>query len=83
MSKEVCMGSESVVGQKLVWLELCTSHVPLFLCLQQGVVGPSGPPGPPGFPGDPGLPVRDSLWLVSFWESEVSGCGADVWNAYV
>lgn len=41
------------------------------------MVGPSGPPGPPGFPGDRGLPVRESLWHVTFGGREISSCGAE------
>lgn len=41
------------------------------------MVGPSGPPGPPGFPGDRGLPVRESLWHVTFRGREISSCGTE------
>lgn len=40
MGKEVCMGSESVVSQKLAWLELCTSYEPLFSVPNRGWSAP-------------------------------------------
>lgn len=46
MGKEVCMGSESVVGQKLAWLELCTPYEPLFSVPNRGWSAPQALPAP-------------------------------------
>ena len=46
MGKEVCMGSESVVSQKLAWLELCTSYEPLFSVPNRGWSAPQALPAP-------------------------------------